>query len=376
MFILEIMPESLPVTTISEDNFPSVPKKNNKRLWLFSALIILLLLTSAFFLLKNKISFSTELPVISNSTTISPSPTPFSFQELTVPYLRNRSYESKMGEMQQIDEFAEYSGYLTSFTSDGLKVNGYLTVPKGDRPLEGWSAIVFVHGYIPPTLYKTTSNYSDYVDYLARNGFVVFKIDLRGHGSSEGEPGGAYYSSDYVIDTLSAYSALQSQEFVNPEKIGLWGHSMAGNVVSRSLAVKPTIPAVVIWAGAGYSYEDLRKYGLNDNSYRPPMDNSNRQRRRTELFNKYGQFSKESPFWQQVPMTNYLTDIKGAIQLDHAVNDDVVDISYSRDLNALLNKTSIPHQLNEYESGGHNISGASFNRAMQNTVEFFEKYLK
>lgn len=351
-------------------------KKDNRK-WLVLFVVVILLLIAAYFMFSNAQSGTSWSGSQSTKRgVISPNPTPFPFQELTVPYLRNRTYESKIGKLHNATETSAYTGYLTSYVSDGLTVNGYLTVPKGDRPPQGWSAIVFVHGYIPPASYRTLENYSEYVDYLARNGFVVFKIDLRGHGSSEGEPGGGYYSSDYVVDTLSAHTALQSLEFVNPQKIGLWGHSMAGNVVARSLAAKPDIPAVVVWAGAGYSYDDLRKYRIQDNSYQPPADDSERQRRRDELFNTHGQFSPDSEFWRQVAPTNYLSDIKGAIQLHHAVNDDVVDIGYSRDFNARLSETSVIHELKEYQSGGHNISGEAFTQAMQNTVEFFERYLK
>src|SRR5690606_32073025 len=99
----------------------------------------------------------------------------------------------------------------------------------------------------PPSQYSTVTQYDDYIDFLARSGFVVFKIDLRGHGDSEGEAGGGYYGSDYIVDTLNAYSALEHADFVNPHAIGLWGHSMAGNVVLRSMVAKPDIPAAVIW---------------------------------------------------------------------------------------------------------------------------------
>lgn len=134
---------------------------------------------------------------------------PNKFEELTIPYLRSRSYFGELGEKKLYEEKNQYNSYLTSYKSDGLKINGLLTVPKGDMPSGGWPAVVFVHGYIPPALYKTTEKYLEYVDHLAKSGLVVFKIDLRGHGESEGEPGGAYYSADYVIDVLNAYSALQ-----------------------------------------------------------------------------------------------------------------------------------------------------------------------
>jgi len=304
------------------------------------------------------------------------SPSPMPFEELTIPFLRNKEYKSTLGQLEKVSENQNYTSYLTSYTSDGLKINALLTEPVGEKPEGGYPAIVFIHGYIPPKQYQTLQKYIEYVDYLAREGFVVFKIDLRGHGESEGEPGGGYYSSDYVIDALNAYKALQDSGFVNPKKIGLWGHSMAGNVVLRSFAVKPEISAVVIWAGAGYTYVDLNEYRLRDSSYQAPLNNTERVRKRQQLLQIYGDPKEGNPFWKLVAPTNYLTDIKGAIQLNHAVDDEVVSIEYSRNLNKLLDKTSVVHELHEYVSGGHNITGESFTQAMQNTVEFFHKYLK
>lgn len=344
------------------------------------AVILLIGLSIFYFFSVNSQSSSGQTSPSNDTNTFVPpaqvTPTPFPFRELTVPYLREREYKSSLGERDVYINNGSYTSYLTSYDSDGLKINGLLTIPTGEQPEGGFPAIVFVHGYIPPTQYRTTENYAAYVDYLARNGFVVFKIDLRGHHNSEGEPGGAYYSEDYIIDTLNARAALASSDFVHPEKIGLWGHSMAGNVVMRSLAVTPDIPAVVIWAGAVYTYTDWRKYGIQDSSYRPPQMSSDRVRKRQQLMDTHGEPSETSIFWQQVAPTTYLNDITGAIQLNHAVDDDVVNIGYSRDLNTLLDRTTVVHELHEYQSGGHNISGASFNQAMARTVEFFKKYLQ
>lgn len=342
----------------------------------YSLLGILIIVLAGLFLVRNSSGPNHNFQKARNGLTVLPSPSLFIFQELTIPYLRNRKYESKLGNLEKYEDMDNYTSYLTSYSSDGLKINGLLTQPKGEKPVSGWPAIVFIHGYIPPILYKTTQRYVDYVDALASDGYVVFKIDLRGHGDSEGEPGGAYYSSDYVVDTLNAYSALQNSGFVNPQKIGLWGHSMAGNIVLRSLAVKPDIPAAVIWAGAGYTYLDLSEFGLNDNSYRPPENQARGNNKRQLLRNTYGDPKDQNPFWKLVIPTNYLTDFKGAIQLNHAVDDEVVNIGYSRNLNEILNKTSIPHELNEYQSGGHNITNPDFSPAMEKTVRFFDKFLK
>ena len=92
------------------------------------------------------------------------------------------SEDLELGELVEYAKHAQYTSYITSYTSDGLKINGLLTKPTSKIPVDGWPAIVFIHGYIPPTLYKTTENYGLYVDVLAKAGFVVFILC---HGSLE-----------------------------------------------------------------------------------------------------------------------------------------------------------------------------------------------
>lgn len=295
------------------------------------------------------------------------------FEELTIPYLAKRSYDSDLGEKKLYQTSPAYNTYLTSYISDGLKINGLLTIPKGEAPIDGWPAVVFVHGYIPPDTYKTTEKYIDYVNSLAKSGLVVFKIDLRGHGESEGEAGGAYYSSDYVVDTLNAYRAIQKIPEVNKNKVYLWGHSMAGNVLFRSVVVEKKIPKVVIWAGAVYSYSDFVKYGLSDNSYRPVGISTARQSGRQKIFDTYGQFSESIDFWKKVSGVNYLDGVNTIFQIHHAVDDNVVNVGYSRDLKSILDDKKIPVLYYEYKSGGHNINGSSFSEAMRRTVEFLKQ---
>lgn len=295
------------------------------------------------------------------------------FEDLTIPYLRSRQYNGKLGKLEKISENDKYTSYLTSYDSDGLRVNGLITIPKGQEPEGGWPAIVFVHGYIPPQEYETTKNYASYVDFLAKNGFVIFKIDLRGHGESEGEADGGYYSSSYVIDTLNAYNALLTSDFVNPEKVGLWGHSMSGNVIFRAFVAKKDIKAISIWAGAVYTYSDLSEYGISDNSYKPPSQESESRKKRNVLFEKHGNFDPNNEFWMKVVPTNYLGGLDGTVQINHAVDDPVVSIEYTRNLSLVLLETTLKHEINEYPTGGHNISGSSFDKAMQNTVDFFRR---
>jgi uncharacterized protein len=367
-------------SALKKNSLPITPKGSIKKYVLLGGLSFLVFVCLGFFLYRNESKPVQEIKntikkVVAQPTVV-PEPTPYPFYDLTIPYFREQNFDSSLASLEEVASNASYTSYVTNYTSSGFKVNGLLTEPTGERPEGGWPAIVFIHGYLPPSSYATLGQpYSAYVDYLARNGFVVFKIDLRGHGESEGEPGGAYYSSDYVVDSLNAYSALQKAEFVNPNKVGIWGHSMAGNISMRTIAARPEIPAVVIWAGAGFTYTDLFTYRITDASFDPNQSASSRTRMREQIRKLYGDPDPSKPFWQQLAPTNYLSELQGSIQIHHAVDDNVVDIRYSRDLSALLEKASVEHEFYEYQSGGHNISDASFTTAMERTVEFYKNNL-
>jgi hypothetical protein len=132
----------------------------------------------------------TETPA--PTATSLPTPTP-TLNPLTIQAMRERSYPgSDLHIEQTLTPGANYDRYIASYLSDGLKIYGLLTVPRGDKPATGWPVIIFNHGYIPPTQYRTTERYVDYVDRIARAGYIVFKSDYRGHGNSEGVARGGY----------------------------------------------------------------------------------------------------------------------------------------------------------------------------------------
>lgn len=296
--------------------------------------------------------------------------------ELTIAALRARTIEgSDILIEQTLAGGANYARYIASYRSEGYKIYGLLTVPFGDVPSEGFKAIIFIHGYIPPSLYRTTERYVAYVDALARSGFVVFKIDLRGFGNSEGEPTGAYYAPDYTIDAIAALKSLQKLDYVDPQGIGMWGHSMAGNLVLRAMLIEPDVQAGVIWAGAVYSYDDMALYGIDDPSYRREDQPSRAQRAGTALRETYGPPNTQVPFWRAVSLTANIEFLDTPLQIHHALNDEVVNIGYSQDLAAVLAAANKSYELHLYDGGGHNIDSPYFSEAMQRTVAFFQTHL-
>src|SRR3990167_7289537 len=76
---------------------------------------------------------------------------------------------------------------------------------------------------------------------VANSGYVVFKPDYRGHGNSEGKPEGAYYSPAYTTDVLNAVASIKKFKDADPARIGMWGHSLGGNIVLRTMVVSKDI---------------------------------------------------------------------------------------------------------------------------------------
>ncbi len=199
---------------------------------------------------------ATPEPQITQIATITATPTAteelFPQHELQIEVERQRSYPgSEITFEQTLAPGANYDQYLVSYMSDGYKIKALMTIPQGTQPESGWPAIVFNHGYIDPAIYQTTERYVAYVDTIARNGYVVLKIDFRGHGNSDGSEviGGGYGTPGYTDDALNALTSLQNYPDVDPNRIGMWGHSMGGQVTLRAMVVSEDIKAGVIWGG-------------------------------------------------------------------------------------------------------------------------------
>ena len=123
--------------------------------------------------------------------------------------------------------------------ASGTRMSALLYVPpnaRGDTPAPG---ILAVHGYI-----NSRETQSGFAIELARRGYVVVALDQTGHGFSAppaftngfGGPDGLTY--------------LRSLKVVDPERIGLEGHSMGGWAVLSAAAAQPQAYRAVVLEGS------------------------------------------------------------------------------------------------------------------------------
>lgn len=276
---------------------------------------------------------------------------------------------------EQLDRGANYSRYRASYLSEGFKIYALLTIPDGEIPTTGWPAIVFNHGYIPPAQYRTTERYIAYVDWLARSGYIVFRIDYRGHDRSEGEANGAYGNTGYTIDVLNAVASLKQFSQVDPDRIGMWGHSMGGYLTLRAMVISPDIKAGVIWAGVVGSYPDLLNRWRRRGGTIPTQAVTSSRRWRVSWLEQFGSPEENPEFWNGISSNAYLDDISGPIQLHHGSADESVPLEFSSILFEQMQQAGQPVELYIYEQDNHNLS-KFFSQAMTRTIEFFNRYLK
>jgi uncharacterized protein len=306
-------------------------------------------------------------------TVVAPTPTPVPVVPLSIDYMRQQDYPgSDLSIDQTLPSGVNYHRYIASYLSDGLKIFGLLTVPASPRPATGWPVVIFNHGYIPPAQYRTTERYVAYVDAFARHGYIVFKSDYRGHGSSDGQASSAYGSPDYAVDVLNAVATLKRFPEADPDRIGMWGHSMGGNITLRALVINHDIKVAVIWAGVVASYRDLlENWHPPPGSGPPPSVRSWRQ----AFITRFGTPEENPAFWDSISPTAYLGDVTAPIQLDHGTADEEVPLAFSQTLADELRTAGKTVEFFTYPGDNHNISN-SFGLAMQRSVAFFDRYLK
>jgi dipeptidyl aminopeptidase/acylaminoacyl peptidase len=301
---------------------------------------------------------ATLTATLTPTVTLTPTPT---LHPLSIEYLRQQTYDAELRFVETLERGDNYARYYVSYESEGNTIYALLTVPDGEPPETGWPVVIFNHGYIPPDEYRTTERYVAYVDAFARSGYIVLRSDYRGHDRSEGSARGAYRHPDYVIDVLNGLAAVRKYELADPERIGMWGHSMGGYITLRAMVVEPTIKAGVIWAGVVAAYDDLAARWF---------------RAGREMFlAEFGAPEENPAFWQSISAHYYLEDLSGPIQLHHGTADTSVPYSFSQSLYSDLLAAGQGAELYLYEGDNHNLS-VEFITAMGRTLSFFYRHVK
>lgn len=134
----------------------------------------------------------------------------------------------------------------------GYSLAGSLTLPRGPGP---HPAVVLVSGSGQQDRDETVFDHKPFLvigDHLTRHGIAVLRYDDRGVGESTGiDTLATATSEDFADDTRAVVKHLRSIEGIDPDRVGLIGHSEGGMIASMVAAQDKRIAFVVLLAGTG-----------------------------------------------------------------------------------------------------------------------------
>ena len=123
-------------------------------------------------------------------------------------------------------------------TRDGLKINGYLTLPSG-LEAKALPTVLFVHG---GPWYRDRWGFDPIVQWLANRGYAVLQVNFRGstgYGKAFLNAGNRQWAGAMRTDLLDAREWAISKGVADPQRCAILGGSYGGYAVLTALAWSP-----------------------------------------------------------------------------------------------------------------------------------------
>ncbi len=329
---------------------------------------------------------STPSPV--PTLTLTPSPTP-TIEELIFPYtidgLRQHGYQGgKIHIRSRLDENESFTSYLIDYPSDGLTITGIMQIPAGDGP---FPVIVLNHGFFSRSQFKSGDGTDRAAAFLAKHGYITIAPDYRSWGESDTDT--SLFYSGLAIDVINLLNAIPSIPQADPERIGMWGHSMGGGVTMKVLVVDPRVKAAVLYSPVSADQADVidrwgmgcfgdvargeLEFGCNSSDIIPETLPANLQ-------SAYRFAASDADTLRKVSPIYYLDSISIPIQIHYGTEDGKVlngtPPQWSVKFAQALRDAGGSVELLRYEGEGHSFIGQPWFTFMERTLRFFDQNVK
>jgi pimeloyl-ACP methyl ester carboxylesterase len=152
--------------------------------------------------------------------------------EMTFLLALTQPAPSAVGPPPEHDPIREYQSVRFINDQDEIALSGWYL------PSENDAVIILLHGYGGNRVHMLSR-----AEFLVRHGYGVLLYDLRGHGESGGKQ--RAFGWQDVNDVNSALNYLIDEMDVDPEKIGILGFSIGGQIALRAAAENQNLKAVI-----------------------------------------------------------------------------------------------------------------------------------
>ncbi|MDZ7790455.1 MAG: S9 family peptidase [Xanthomonadales bacterium] len=241
----------------------------------------------------------------------------------------------------------------------GHELHYRLVRPTGFDPEERYP--VFVHVYGGPTHRMVTDSWSRRMlidQYMARQGYLVFSLDNRGverQGKAFQDAAFLKLGQVEMADQMVGVDWLRSQDFVDADRIGIFGWSYGGYMSLMALAQYPGEFA------AGVSVAPVTDWTLYDTHY-------------TERY--MGRPQDQPEAYEKGNVLSYAEAMTDPLLLIHGMADDNVLFTHSTKLMHALQSRAFPFELMTYPGEKHAISGDGPRLHVYRTItDFLDRHL-
>ena len=259
------------------------------------------------------------------------------------------------------------AGEVVRFKSfDGLEIPALLYKPKGLKAGEKVPALVQVHGGPGG---QTRLNYSSGYQYLINHGYAILCINNRGSSGY----GKTFYAADDkrhgnedLKDCIAGKKYLEGLDFVDGDKIGIYGGSYGGYMVMAALTFAPEeFDAGVNLFGVTNWLRTLKSI--------PPWWASFRD----ALYMEMGDPSKDSvALYNKSPLFHAKNITKPFIVLQGSNDPRVLQVE-SDEIVAAAKANNVPVEYVIFPDEGHGFVKKENNiKASESILKFLDKHLK
>ncbi|OGC92600.1 hypothetical protein A2899_05105 [Candidatus Amesbacteria bacterium RIFCSPLOWO2_01_FULL_49_25] len=268
----------------------------------------------------------------------------------TIENLGRRIYGSEI----VLDQEESDGVYRFHFDSDGKDVTGLAHIPGGCGKCP---VIVQFRGYQEVEKYKSGGGTRRTAQEFAKAGFISLAPDFLGYGGSASPSANVWEARFETYTTaLNLLSAISNWPLADFDRVGIWGHSNGGHIALAVLEITGKNYPTVLWAPVTAPFPYSVLYYTDDIE-----DHGKLLRKKLADFER--DYDAES-----YSVQNYLDLITAPILLQQGTADDQVPAKWNQGLAKKLKNVEYV----EYSGADHNLS-LSWNRAMQDAVDFFKK---
>jgi dipeptidyl-peptidase-4 len=224
---------------------------------------------------------------------------------------------------------------VTMKAESGETLYGALLKPRTLEPGEKHPVVVVVYG--GPGAQTVLDQWAPSLlwQHLADRGFVVFQLDNRGsagRGPAFQHPIANRFGTVELQDQLAGVAYLKTLPFVDPARIGIYGHSHGGFMAAFAMMKAPEVFKVAVAASP------VTEWQLYDTGY-------------TERY--MGTPKTNAAGYDAADLTKLVKGLQGKLLLIHALMDENVHFQHTADLIDALVAESKPFDLLVYPGERH-----------------------